>query len=59
MVLKEKRPQFAVECKLSDRALSPHIKYFSERTSIPAFYQVHSGEEDRAYDELRARVVRG
>ena len=45
VVLKDQKPQFAVECKLSDKALSPHIYYFKERTSIPHFYQVHMGHK--------------
>ena len=46
VVLKNKRPMFAVECKSAHGPLSTHIKYFRERTSIPQFYQVHlqSGE---------------
>ncbi|MGA1192540.1 MAG: ATP-binding protein [Bdellovibrionota bacterium] len=43
VVLKNKKPLFAVECKSGERELSPHIKYFQERTSIAAFYQVHLG----------------
>lgn len=46
VVLKNKKPIFAVECKTGERALSPHISYFKERTSIPAFYQVHLGQKD-------------
>ena len=41
VVLKNKKPLFAVECKLSEKKISPHIKYFAERTNIPKFYQVH------------------
>ncbi len=46
VVLKNKRPMFAVECKSGHGPLSGHIRYFRERTSIPQFYQVHlqSGE---------------
>lgn len=46
VVLQNKKPLFAVECKTGDKSLSPHIKYFSERTTIPAFYQVHTGIKD-------------
>lgn len=46
VVLRNNRPLFAVECKTGEGALSPHIKYFSERTNIPAFYQVHQGTKD-------------
>jgi predicted AAA+ superfamily ATPase len=46
VVIQNKKPLFAVECKSGEKALSPHIKYFSERTNIPAFYQVHLGTKD-------------
>jgi uncharacterized protein len=46
VVLEDKKPLFAVECKTGDKSLSSHIKYFSERTNIPAFYQVHQGDKD-------------
>lgn len=46
VVLKEGKPQFAVECKTGERALSKHIDYFRSRTKIPQFYQVHLGQKD-------------
>ena len=46
-MIKNKQPIFAVEAKLSDKSLSKHINYFSERTEIPKFYQVHTGEGSR------------
>ncbi|OGQ06627.1 MAG: AAA family ATPase [Deltaproteobacteria bacterium RIFCSPLOWO2_12_FULL_40_28] len=46
VVLKNKKAVFAVECRLSDTNLSPHIHYFSARTDIPKFYQVHLKEKD-------------
>lgn len=46
VVLKNKKPIFAVECKTGERQLSKHLLYFKERTSIPHFYQVHLGEKD-------------
>lgn len=51
VVLQNKKPLFAVECKTGERVLSNHIKYFSERTSIPAFYQVHQGQKDYGKEE--------
>lgn len=33
-------PWFAVEAKLSDKNLSPHLLYFKERFAIPYVYQV-------------------
>jgi uncharacterized protein len=46
VVLKNKKPIFAVECKSGEKEISPHIKYFSERTNIPIFYQVHQGKKE-------------
>lgn len=46
VVLQDRKPLFAVECKTGERTLSPHIRYFAERTSVPAFYQVHLGTKD-------------
>jgi predicted AAA+ superfamily ATPase len=43
VVIRDKKPMFAVEAKLSDTTLSPHLRYFSERTAIPNFYQTHLG----------------
>lgn len=47
VVLEGKKPLFAVECKSGERAVSPHLRYFHQRTTIPRFYQVHRGS--RAY----------
>lgn len=41
VVLRNRAPLFAVECKTGSKAISPAVRYFAERTSIPAFYQVH------------------
>lgn len=46
VVLKNKKPIFAVECKTGDKELSKHIHYFKERTQIPEFYQVHMKDKD-------------
>lgn len=35
-----------MECKVQGRQQSPHLRYFRDRTDIPAFYQVHLGSED-------------
>ncbi len=56
VVLKNKKPLFAVECKTGERALSPHLKYFKERTSIPFFFQVHRGQKDYQ-PESKIRVI--
>ncbi len=46
VVLKNKKPLFAVECKTGEKQLSKHILYFKERTSIPLFFQVHLGTKN-------------
>ena len=46
VVLKNKKPLFAVECKSGDQNLSPAVSYFKHRTSIPQFYQVHLKKRD-------------
>jgi predicted AAA+ superfamily ATPase len=47
VVLRDRKPIFAVECKTGEKNLSPHIKYFEARTPIPKFYQVHLGTTHR------------
>lgn len=44
VVLKDRKPVFAVECKSGDGAIGPALRYFAERTPIPRFYQAHLGE---------------
>ena len=51
VVLKQNKPLFAVECKSGEKALSPHIKYFEQRTKIPKFYQVHRGTKHQAISD--------
>lgn len=43
VVLKDRRPLFAVECKAGQKAVAASTHYFAERTPIPKFYQVHRG----------------
>jgi hypothetical protein len=44
VVLKDRKPLFAVECKSGDKAIGPALRYFAARTPIPRFYQTHLGE---------------
>ncbi len=53
VVLKDKMPLFAVECKTGERNLSHAIPYFSNRTNIPKFYQVHMGTKDVVKNSFR------
>lgn len=52
IVLKDGLPEFAVECKVGERAISPHLKYFSGRLEIPKFYQVHMGSKHYESDKV-------
>jgi predicted AAA+ superfamily ATPase len=51
VVIKNKKPLFAVECKTGEKNLTPHIPYFKARTNIPHFYQVHLGSKHKEIDE--------
>jgi predicted AAA+ superfamily ATPase len=57
VVIKDKKPLFAVECKTGERNLSPHIKYFKERLPIPKYYQVHLGKKSYSDSETGAMVL--
>ena len=57
VVVKNKKPLFAVECKASNHALSKTIKYFKERTNIPEFYQVHLGHKDTGLADVNGRSL--
>lgn len=46
VVLKDKKPIFAVECKTGEKQISKSIKYFSDRLPIPKFYQIHLGSKE-------------
>lgn len=56
VVLQNKTPLYAVECKSGEKNISPHISYFKERTKIPKFYQVHLGEKDYGHS-TQGRVL--
>jgi hypothetical protein len=43
VVLRNRKPMFAVECKSGEKAVSPALRYVAERTPIPRLYQVHRG----------------
>ena len=54
VILKNKKPFFAVECKSGD-TLSSYINYFQKRITIPKFYQVHLKQKD--YELKKIRVI--
>lgn len=45
VVLQDRKPLFAVECKTGEKSISSAVRYFAERTPIPRFYQTHLGEK--------------
>jgi predicted AAA+ superfamily ATPase len=57
VIVRNGKAEFAVECKSGEAALSRNIAYFSRRTSIPVFYQVHMGKKDYEVSGIRARVL--
>jgi predicted AAA+ superfamily ATPase len=57
VVLRDRRPEFAVECKTGERNVSPACRYFRERTNIPRFYQVHLGHKDYGDATADTRVL--
>ena len=57
LVVKNKKPVFAVECKSSSRALSPHLAYFQKRLGIGACYQVHLGKQDFGSEKKGGRAL--
>ena len=56
-MIENNKPLFAVECKTGERNLSRNIAYFSQRTDIPFYYQVHTGVKDYERSELKTRVI--
>ncbi len=57
VVLKNRKPIFAVESKTGDKDVSKHIPYFASRTEIPFFFQVHQGVRDYEVRDSRTRVL--
>ena len=57
VVVRNGKPEFAVECKTGEQKLSRNIAYFASRADIPRYYQVHAGKRDYEITEHRARVL--
>lgn len=55
VVIRDNKPLFAVECKTGEKSISPHIKYYAQRTPIPHFYQVHLGQ--KTYSDKNIHVL--
>ena len=57
VILKNKKPLFAVECKSGEKNLSRSLNYFKIRMKIPKVYQVHRGQADFGDEEKEGRVL--
>ncbi|MDC0357762.1 AAA family ATPase [Oligoflexia bacterium] len=57
VVLKDRKPLFAIECKTKEKQRSKAIRYFKARTNIPKFYQVHLGEREYGDPEHEGKVI--
>jgi len=57
VVLRDRVPELAVECKTGEKQPSPHAAYFRARTPIRRFYQVHLGTADHGDAEASTRVL--
>lgn len=56
-VLKNGRPEFAVECKMNDAKASSKYEYFKQRTDIPKFFLVHTRQTDYGDESTGQRVL--
>lgn len=56
LVTFEKKPWFAVECRVKADAASPSLRYFGERLNIPYLYQIYMEGRDDILD-ARVRVM--
>jgi len=57
VVLRDRMPEFAVECKTGERRPCAAAGYFRARTPIPRFYQVHLGKKDYGDAGTGVRVL--
>jgi predicted AAA+ superfamily ATPase len=53
VVIRDRKPLFAVEAKSGERDVSHAIRYFKERTAVPKWYQVHLGTKDAVVAGVR------
>ncbi|MFN8943874.1 MAG: ATP-binding protein [Pseudobdellovibrionaceae bacterium] len=57
VVMKNRKPLFAVECKTGERDLATHLKYFSKVLPIPRYYQVHLGKKHTEFPEYKTEII--
>lgn len=59
IILKGKKPIRAIEVKLDDRPLDPHLKYFLERNKVPYAFQVSlHGSKDYRCEDINGCKIR-
>ena len=59
IVLRNSKPWFAVETKLSQQSLDSNLKYLLERVKIPYAYQIHlNGDEHYKPDSINGSSLR-
>lgn len=57
VVVRDGKPEFAVECKSGGAGFSPAAAYFGARTDIPVFFQTHLGNQDYLHAPTGIRVL--
>lgn len=57
ILIKNKQPFLAVECKMNDRSLSSHLSYFQKRLCIPQCFQVHLSNKDFGHEKKGGRSL--
>lgn len=57
VVLKNRKPLFAVETKTGESEVSANLKYFSKRLPIPKYYQVHLGKKHVFSSEYKTEII--
>jgi len=57
IVVKNKQPLFAVECKIGEKQIQPSVSFFQKKFNIPKVYQVHLGDTDLGNAEKGGRVL--
>lgn len=57
VVMKDRKPEFAVECKVSAESPPKSMSYFKERADIPEFFLVHTETKDYLHAPSGIRVL--
>lgn len=57
IVIKNKKPLFAVECKTGEKQIQRSVPFFQARFNIPKVYQVHLGSKDFGNAEKGGQII--